>query len=47
MIVVGCIHAHARARNAVFAESDTGDDRFFGKGAVAVVAIKLVRLGVI
>ena len=37
----------ACTRHAVFAESDSRDDGFFGEGAVTVVVIKLVRLSVI
>jgi len=47
VIVVGRIHSHPCAGNAVFAERHACDDRFFGEGAVAVVAIKLIRLGII
>src|SRR6202165_849224 len=47
MVVIGRIHAHACAGNAIFAEGDSCDDRFFGERAVAVVAIKLVWLGII
>ena len=39
VVVIRRIHAHACAGNAVFAESDSCDDRLFGKRAVAVVAI--------
>ncbi len=47
MIVIGGVNAHAGAGYAVFAEGDSGDDGFFGEGAVAVVAIELVGLGVV
>src|ERR1700737_2162857 len=47
MVVICGVHTHACTGNAVFAESDSGDDRFFGKCSVAVVAIKLVRLSII
>src|SRR5204862_5889353 len=47
VIVIRGVHTHARAGYAVFAESDSGDDGFFGEGAVAIVAIKFVGLGVI
>src|SRR6266700_1719823 len=47
VVVVGGVHAHACAGDAVFAESYAGDDGFFGEGAVAVVAIELVWLRII
>src|SRR5258708_6122545 len=47
VVVIRRVHTHACTGNTVFAESDSGDDRFFGKCSVAIVAIKLVRLGVI
>src|SRR5258707_208932 len=47
VIVIGGVNAHAGAGYAVFTEGDTGDDGFFGEGAVAIVAIELVGLGVV
>src|SRR5260221_617224 len=47
VIVIGGVNAHAGAGYAVFAEGDSGDDGFFGEGAVAIVAIELVGLGVV
>ena len=47
MIVVGRVHTHARTRYAVFAERHARHDGFLCKRAVAVVAKKLVRLGVV
>ncbi len=47
VIVVGGVHAHAGTGHAVFAKGDSRDHRFFGECAVAIVAIKLVRLRVI
>ena len=47
MVVIRRIHAHACAGHAIFTESDSCDDGFFCKCAVAIVAIKLVRLRII
>src|SRR5437764_5919887 len=47
VIVVGGVHTHTGAGHAVFTESDSRDDGFFGEGAVAIVAIELVGLSVI
>ena len=47
MIVVGGVHAHARAGHAVFAEGHTCDHGFFAERAVAIVAIELVGLRVV
>src|SRR5581483_4738601 len=47
VIVVGSIDTHARARDAVFAEGDPGNDGLFAEGAVAVVVVQLVGLGVV
>src|SRR5260370_18882157 len=47
MIVIGSVHAHAGACHTVFAKGDSSDHTFFGKGAVAVVAVELVGLRVV
>ena len=47
MVVIRRIHTHAGAGHAIFTESDSCDDRFFRKCAVAIVAVKLVRLRII
>src|SRR5260370_25197861 len=47
VIVVGGVHTHAGARDAVFAESDSRNDGFFRERAVAIVAIEFVRLRII
>ena len=46
-VVVGSVHAHSRARHAVFAERHAGDDSFFSKRSIAVISIQLVRLRVV
>src|SRR5260370_41506517 len=47
MIIVGGVHAHTGAGNAVFAEGDSRYHGFFRECAIAIVAIKLVGLRVI
>src|SRR5438309_8567579 len=44
VIVVGGVHAHAGTGYAVFAESDSRDDGFFGEGAVAIVGGELALM---
>src|SRR3989442_10609683 len=46
-IVIGGIHAHAGARDAVLAEGYAGEHAFFRESAVAIVAIELVRLRIV
>src|SRR5438067_1717504 len=46
-VVIGGIDAHSAARDAVFSEGYTCRHALFGKGAVLVIAIKFIRLGIV
>src|SRR5262249_47459679 len=46
-VVVGRVHAHARARNAIFTERHPGWNGFLAECAVAIVAIQFVGLRVV
>src|SRR5579884_1957855 len=47
MIVIGGIHAHRAARDAIFAISHAGLHAFFGERAVPVILIELAGLRVV
>jgi len=47
VVVIGRIHAHACAGNAVFAEGDSGNDRFFSKRALPLLRYSLFGWGII
>ena len=46
-IVVGRVHAHARARDAVLAETDTGGNTALFEGSIFLVEVELVGLRVV
>ena len=46
-VVIGRIHSHARARHAIFTESNSGGNGFLFERAILFIQVKLVRLGVV
>src|SRR5437868_4250217 len=46
-IVIGPVHAHRAAGDAIFAISDAGLHPVFREGSIAVVTVELVGLGIV
>src|SRR5271157_1296522 len=46
-VVIGGVHAHACARDAVLAEADAGGNSALLERSIALIQVKLVGLGII